>query len=89
MHRIELAETLIALVEALAPPAGSGLYVSEALLEVPMEISGMLIQGSMKFFAAPPHSRWKSGVLPRVHRTVLHVELDETRHDAWSNGGQK
>ena len=77
MNQIELADTLIALVEGIEAPPGMGLYVTEAELEVPMEVSGMLINNAMVFFAAPPHTRWKSGVLPQVHRAVLRVELAE------------
>jgi hypothetical protein len=77
MRQIELAETLVALVEGIEPPQDSGLVVTEAVMEVPMEVSGVLINDSMVFFAAPPHTRWKSGVLPTVHRTVLRIELVE------------
>jgi hypothetical protein len=77
MNQIELADTLIALVEGIEAPPGTGLFVTEAELEVPMEVSGVLINNSMVFFAAPPHTRWKSGVLPQVHRAVLRVELAE------------
>lgn len=77
MHRFELADTLVALVEAIGPPAHTGLIVTEAVMEVPMEISSVAIKDRLVFFAAPPHSRWKSGVLPPAHRTVLRVELVE------------
>ena len=77
MRQIELADTLIALVEGISPPPALGMVVTEAVMEVPMEVSGVLVHDSMVFFAAPPHTRWKSGVLPPVHRTVLRVELVE------------
>lgn len=77
MRQIELADTLIALVEGISPPPSLGMVVTEAEMEVPMEVSGVLIHDSMVFFAAPPHTRWKSGVLPTVHRTVLRIELVE------------
>ncbi len=89
MHRLELAETLIALVEAIEPPPSSGLIVTEALLEVPMEISSVLIKDRLIFFAAPPHSRWKAGVLPPTHRTVLRMELVEGEDGTLARGGER
>lgn len=86
MHQIELAETLIALVEGIEPPPDTGLFVTEAVMEVPMEVNGVMINDSMVFFAAPPHTRWKSGVLPQIHRTVLRIELVE-EDDAPDAGG--
>src|SRR5260370_43388 len=60
MYQVQMAETLIALVEAIEPPPGTGLVVTEAVMEVPMEVSGVLINDSMVFFAAPPDTRWES-----------------------------
>jgi hypothetical protein len=53
-------------------------------MEVPMEVSGVLINDSMVFFAAPPHTRWKSGVLPPIHQTVLRIELVEQDGEPFS-----
>ena len=83
MHRIELADTLLALVEGITPPSGSGLFITEALLEIPMEITGASQDDRLVFFAAPPHTKWITGVLPPIHKTLLRVEI--TDHDA---GGQ-
>jgi hypothetical protein len=71
----ELADTLIALVDGIEPPAGTGLFVTEALLEIPLEVAGAVENEKLIFYAAPPHTRWISGILPVVHRTVLHIEL--------------
>lgn len=73
MRRIELADTLLALMEGIEPPVGSRLSVSEAILEIPMEVVGAVRGDELVFYGAPPHTRWKSGVLPPVHRTVLRV----------------
>ena len=86
MRQIQLAETLIALLEGIEPPDESGLIVTEAEMDVPMEVSGVLIHDSMVFFAAPPHTRWKSGVLPQIHRATLRVELVEGADDFRAGG---
>lgn len=89
MNRIELAETLVALVESIEPPPDTGLVVTEASLEVPMEVIGLVTNESLVFLAAPPHTRWKSGVLPPVHRTTLRIELVPLEEvAAWASGGQ-
>ena len=77
MHRIELADTLLALVGGIDASDQSGLFITEASMEVPMEVVGAVEEGRLVFFAAPPFTRFKSGVLPPVHRTVLRLELDE------------
>ena len=71
----ELADTLLALVESVQPPPGAGLVVTEAELEVPLEVQGGLRDGELIFWGSPPHTRWKSGVLPPVHMGRLRVAL--------------
>jgi hypothetical protein len=70
---IPFADTLVALVESLVPPKGSGLTVSAAKLDVPLE--GWVVQGREKpiFLASVPHTRWTSGVLPPVQVAHVHV----------------
>jgi hypothetical protein len=72
----ELADTLIALVTALEPPAGTGMFITEASLEVPLEVSGAVEHGTLLFYASPPHTRWVSGVLPVIHRTTMQIVLN-------------
>ncbi len=72
----EFAETLIALVTAIEPPAGTGMYITEASLEVPLEVSGAIEGGTLLFYASPPHTRWISGILPAVHRTTMQIVLE-------------
>jgi hypothetical protein len=73
----ELADTLLQLVESVAPRTGSGLVVTEAELEMPLEVGNAVHKGRLVFLATAPHSRWKSGFLPPVHRTRIRVELAE------------
>jgi hypothetical protein len=72
----DLADSLIALVEALIPPAGSGLVVTDADVEVPLEIFTALHGDELILLGSPGHSRWKTGVLPPVHLGRLHVTLE-------------
>ena len=71
----ELAETLIAIVESIAPPAGTGLVVTEVDVEVPLEVYSGRVGSDLVFFGGVPHSRWKSGILPQVHLGKLRIEL--------------
>jgi len=73
---IPLADTLVALVESLEPPEGSGLAVSAATIDVPLE--GWVVEHDTRvvFVASVPHTRWKSGFLPPVQ--PAHVEIGET-----------
>ncbi len=72
-----LSETLLQLVESVQAPPGSGMTVTEALIEIPLEVQSAVRSGELVFFANPPHSRWKSGVLPDVHLGRLRIELME------------
>ena len=77
----ELAETLIQLVESVAPPAESGLVVTAAELDVPLEVGSAVDRGRLVFLASAPHSRWRSGFLPPVHLSHIRVELVEEDGD--------
>ena len=69
------AETLVGLVASLDPPEGSGLAVTSATLDVPLEGSVVEVHGGPVFVASLPHTRWRSGFLPPVH--MAHVEVCE------------
>jgi hypothetical protein len=71
----ELAHTLISLIEGISAPAGSELIVTEAEVEIPMEVQGATREGELIFFGNPPHTRWVSGVLPQVHMVRLRIAL--------------
>ena len=73
----ELAETLLELVESVAPQGEPGLVVTEAELEIPLEVGGAVDRGRLVFYAGAPHSRWRTGFLPPVHRSRIRVELVE------------
>jgi len=75
MPNIELAAMLVALVESVQAPPEAGLVVTEAEMDVPLEVTGGMRNGELVIFGAVPHSRWKSGVLPPVHLGRLRVEL--------------
>ena len=87
MHRIELADTLLALLEGCVAAPGAGLVVTDVLLDVPMEVAGVVERDQLVFFAALPHTRWKSGVLPAVHRATLRVEVTAAGDDQAAERG--
>jgi hypothetical protein len=71
-----LAETLVALVESLQPPDGSGLGVERASLDIPLEGRVDATPAGAVFCASLPHTRWRSGFLPPVH--VAHLDVVQT-----------
>jgi hypothetical protein len=75
MPNIELAEMLVALIESVKAPPESGLLVTEAELDVPLEVTGGERRGELIIFGSVPHSRWKAGVLPPAHMGRLRIEL--------------
>lgn len=77
MIRRELGDTLVALVSAVSPPADSGLVVTHAELDVPLEVVGGVEHGRLVFYGNVPHSRWRSGFLPPVHVSHIVVTLVE------------
>ena len=70
-----LADTLLQLVDGVMAPPDTGITVTEAYLEIPLEVQSSMRDGQMIFYAMPPHSRWKSGVLPEVHMSTMLIEL--------------
>jgi hypothetical protein len=79
----ELAGTLAALVESVSPPPAGPLYVTDVDLTVPLEVNTAAgSDGELLFFARPPHSRWKAGVLPQVHMSRLRVVALEPERPA-------
>ena len=69
---IPLSETLLAFVDSLEPPEGSGLSITAATLDVPLE--GWVAEGPV-FLASVPHTRWVSGFLPPV--SLAHIEFGD------------
>jgi hypothetical protein len=77
MFQREFSETLIELIESVKPPPETGLIVTEAEIEVPLEISGAVHKNKLIFLGNVPHSRWKSGFLPKVTLGHIRVVLEE------------
>jgi hypothetical protein len=78
MPRPELHRTLVAAVEAVSPPAGSGLVVTAADIDLPLEIVVGERDGRPVVAGTAPHTRWESGFLPQVHLGRLRIEATET-----------
>jgi hypothetical protein len=77
----ELGDTLLALVESVSAPSGSGLVVTNVEMEIPLEVFSGMEHGRLVFYGSPPHTVWKTGVLPVVHKGTLHVTLVEDDPD--------
>jgi hypothetical protein len=76
-----LADTLLALVGAVADAPAYGLTVTELSLEVPLELGAAWHGGQVTILASAPHSRWRAGFLPPVHPVRLCLALiDEDGH---------
>jgi hypothetical protein len=73
MARPQLHHTLTAAVEAISPQGQSGLVVTEAELDLPLEIVAAEQNGRLLIAGTAPHSRWQSGFLPVVHVAHLHI----------------
>jgi hypothetical protein len=80
MARPELHRTLVAAVEAVSPPDGSGLVVTEVELTLPLELVAGSRSGRPVIAGTVPHTRWRSGVLPEVHTAHVHIALIDTGH---------
>jgi len=76
MH-YQLAETLMGLIAAVDVTPSSGLVITRAEIDFPLEVFSARRGNTAVFYASPPHSRWKSGVLPDVHMAKLRVEIEE------------
>ena len=77
MFQRELSETLIELIESVSPPPDSGLIVTEAEMDVPLETGSAIDRDELIFLGNVPHSRWQSGFLPPVAMSRLRIVLDE------------
>jgi len=71
----ELHHTLLAAVEAVSPPAGTGLVVTEVDLDLPLELVVGERGGRPVVAGTAPHSRWEAGVLPAVQLARLRIAL--------------
>ena len=72
----ELHHSLSQAALAVWPPDGCGLTVTELELTLPLELSVLPGRdGSPVAVGGAPFTRWRSGVLPEVHRSELRVAL--------------
>jgi hypothetical protein len=80
MARPELHRTLVAAVQAVSPPPGSGLEVTEVEMDLPLEIVVGVRDGRPVVGGTAPHSRWVTGVLPETHLSHLRIQaIDNPR----------
>ncbi len=77
MIRPELADTLLAIAESVLPQPGIPIVVSDAVIDLPLEVSSATENGRLLFLARPPHTRWKAGFLSETHLSHLRVGLLE------------
>jgi hypothetical protein len=77
MFQRELSQTLIELIESVKPPPNSGLIVTEAEFDVPLETGSFVQKDTLIFLGDVPHSRWKSGFMPKVTTGHIRVVLVE------------
>jgi hypothetical protein len=77
MPRPELHRTLVAAVEAVSPPPGSGLEVTHVDLDLPLEIVVGVRDGRPVVAGTAPHSRWTAGVLREAQISHLRIEAME------------
>jgi hypothetical protein len=77
MFQRELSKTLMELIESLQPPLESGLIITEAEMDIPLETGSAIYKDRMIFLGDVPHSRWNAGFLPPVTMSKIRVVLDE------------
>jgi hypothetical protein len=72
------ADTLLQLSACVDASATPGIAITEADIDVPLEMRIVGEPGRRAFLQAiAPHSRWKAGFLPPVHRCRLRFVADE------------
>ncbi len=74
------ADTLLQLSECVDASAAPGFSITEAEIDCPLEIRIVRAPGGAggaTLQAIAPHSRWKAGFLPPVHRCRLRLAADE------------
>lgn len=72
---VELGDMLTALTSSITPALETNLYVTEAELEIPLEVMTGIRHGQLVFFATPPMTQWKTGVMPTVHMARLTLTI--------------
>jgi hypothetical protein len=77
MFQRELSETLIELIESVSPAINSGLIITEAEIDLPLEADSVVQNNELVFLGNVPHSRWKSGFLTPITMSHIRVVLVE------------
>jgi len=72
-----LADTLLQVVDALRPPRDSSVVITEAEIELPLELWTVVQEHHLVIVGSAPHTRFVSGVLPPVHLSRLRFALLE------------
>lgn len=68
MSRIELSETLAALIAGVDVPDAVGIVISEATVELALQITMASRAGRLAVMAAPPTTTIQTGFDPVIHR---------------------
>lgn len=69
----ELSATLAELVRGVQAPAGSGLVVTSAEMDVPLEVAMGFDGDELVFYGRVPHSRWSGGFQQQAQ--LSHIEV--------------
>lgn len=70
-----LSDTLLSLIGAVSGEGTPGLVITEADIDIPLELSATVHRGQLVILGSAPHSRWKAGFLPQTHPTRLSIRL--------------
>ena len=73
----ELSAALEQAIDAIVDASVPSLVVTEAEIDLPLEVAATTRRGELVFFASAPHTRWVSGFLPDVHMAKLRVGVTD------------
>jgi hypothetical protein len=83
-----LSDTLLQVVDALRPPPDSSVVITEAEIDLPLELWAVVQDHHLVIAGSAPHTRFVSGVLPPVHLSRLRIELLEADEMVGSGRGE-
>ena len=69
----ELSHALEQVIDAIVEPSSGSIVITEAEIDVPLEVAAASRRGEVVFLGSAPHTRWVSGVLPEIHMAKLRV----------------
>jgi hypothetical protein len=73
VSRIELAETIRAIIDGVDVPEVTEMEVFEASVELPLEITVTEGPGRLRVMGAPPMTAMRTGFQPVIHRARFRV----------------